>query len=222
MQHVIIKVFQADRWIKEEKEAVAANRAPRRRLTPEVRRAELLEHALAVFARRGLGRAGHAEIANAAGVAVSTSFVYFPTRVALMRAVLDEVAAFQTDLAVRAHSGDKPAPEKIREHVRAFANAVDTHPDYARVWLDLSTAIREDVWPQYLAFQDRILAIIGKTIERGKEEGEIASDVDADSEAWLIVGSAQMLAQMKFTQFPADRLDRFIDRLVSTAVGSSK
>jgi len=76
------------------------------------------------------------------------------------------------------------------------------------------------VWPQYLSFQDGILDIITATIERGKAEGEISPDVDADTEANLIVGSAQMLAQMKFTNFPAERLQRLIVRLVETAVGS--
>ena len=200
--------------------AMAVTKSARRRLSREARQAELLEHALAVFARRGLERAGHTEIASAAGVAVSTTFVYFPTRVALMQAVLDEVSAFQIALAERAHSTKAPAPERIREHIRAFTEAVDTHPDYARVWLDLSTAIREDVWPHYLEFQDRVLAIIGQTIEQGKRDGTISRDIDVDAAARLIVGSAQMLAQMKFTAFPATRLERFIDLLVSTAVGA--
>jgi AcrR family transcriptional regulator len=45
-----------------------------------------------VFAEGGLGAARHAEIAERAGVAVSTVFVYFPTREDLVRDVLDAVA----------------------------------------------------------------------------------------------------------------------------------
>jgi AcrR family transcriptional regulator len=66
----------------------------RRRLSPGARRAELMACALAVFARRGLGEARHAEIAAEAGVSVATVFVYFPTREALVDAVLDEVDGF--------------------------------------------------------------------------------------------------------------------------------
>ena len=65
----------------------------RRRLAPEARRAELMAVAIEVFARRGLGEARHAEIAAEAGVSVPTVFVYFPTRDALVHAVLDHVAS---------------------------------------------------------------------------------------------------------------------------------
>ena len=54
--------------------------APRKRLPPEQRKAQLLETALEVFARRGFGRAGHAEIAEAAGVAVSPAGAVAPGR----------------------------------------------------------------------------------------------------------------------------------------------
>ena len=58
----------------------AAPRSARKRLPPDERRAQLLAIAIDVFAERGLGAARHAEIAERAGVAVSTVFVYFPTR----------------------------------------------------------------------------------------------------------------------------------------------
>ncbi|MCC7410566.1 MAG: TetR/AcrR family transcriptional regulator [Gammaproteobacteria bacterium] len=199
--------------------AATPARTSRRRLRPAARRAELLGHALAVFARRGLGRAGHAEIAAAAGVAVSTVFVYFPTRADLVDAVLDEVDRFQTELARSIHARAAPASELVLDHIRAFTAAVATHPDHARVWLDWSTAIRDEVWPRYLRFQDGIVAIITVTLQRGQREGDIHPSVDTDAEARLIVGSAHMLAQMAFSRCPPERLERYMRTLLATAVG---
>jgi AcrR family transcriptional regulator len=54
----------------------------------------LLQHAIRVFARWGIGGARHAEIARKAKVAVPTVFFYFPTRKALVNSVLEEVARF--------------------------------------------------------------------------------------------------------------------------------
>ncbi len=197
----------------------AARRASRRRLAPDARRAELLGVALRVFARRGLGRAGHAEIAAEAGVAVSTVFVYFPTRDALRDAVLDEVDRFQTGLARRVHDSDRPAPEVVLAHITAFSEAVDASPDHARVWLDWSTAIRDDVWPRYLRFQEGIVGIIATTLRRGQREGDVAAGIDPDAEARLVVGSAHMLAQMKFTNCPPEPLARYVRALVQAATG---
>jgi TetR/AcrR family hemagglutinin/protease transcriptional regulator len=188
-----------------------------RRLDPTERRPQLLQCAIRVFARRGLGGAHHAEIAREARVSVPTVFFYFPNREALVMAVLDEVARFLTEMAVRIHSGGGAAPRIVLDHAQAFADSVETHTDYARVWLDWSTAIREEIWPHYLEFQERIVAIIADTIRRWRLEHRIIDD-EAEDDARLIVGSAHMIAQMKFTRCPADKLEHFLRRLVRSTL----
>lgn len=188
------------------------------RLSPEQRRAQLLACALRVFARRGLSGAHHAEIAHEAGVSVSTVFVYFPSRADLVDAVLTEVARWLLDMAERIHAEETlPAPEVILRHARAFADSVDSHPDHARVWLDWSTAIREETWPRYLEFQDRVVGILEKTVRRGQREGSIPRHVDPEDDARLVVGAAHMLAQMKFTRLEPARVERFIRALARAA-----
>lgn len=201
---------------------VATPRARARRLSPADRRAQLLSCALRVFARRGLGAARHAEIAKEAGVSVSAVFFYFPTRTALLQAVLDEVERFLVEMGERVHATtDLPAPRVVLEHARAFADSVDRHPDYARVWLDWSTAIREEIWPRYLQFQERMVRMIAKTIKRGRRQGSFAADVDAEDAARLIVGSAHTVALMKFTHRTPATIDRFLRVLARAAVGAA-
>jgi len=173
-----------------------------------------------VFARRGLGGARHSEIAREAEVSVPTVFFYFPTRDALVKAVLDEVARFLTDMTVQIHGSGGAAPDIVLAHAKAFTDSVDTHPDYARVWLDWSTALREEIWPLYLEFQENIVGIIANTIRRWQRERGM-SDEEAEDDARLIVGSAHMLAQMKFTRCTPEKLDHFMRTLVRSAIGSS-
>lgn len=45
---------------------------PRTRLSPQKRKLQLMEIALEVFAKRGIGRGGHADIAEIAQVSVAT------------------------------------------------------------------------------------------------------------------------------------------------------
>lgn len=195
----------------------STKRARARRLDPAERRPQLLQCAIRVFARRGLGGAHHAEIAREARVSVPTVFFYFPTREALVMAVLDEVARFLTEMAVRIHSGGGAAPRIVLDHAQAFADSVETHTDYARVWLDWSTAIREEIWPHYLEFQENIVAIIANTIRRWRLEHKIVDD-EAEDDARLIVGSAHMIAQLKFTRCPADKLEHFLRTLVRSTL----
>ena len=173
-----------------------------------------------VFARRGLGSARHSEIAREAKVSVPTVFFYFPTREALVKAVLDEVARFLTDMTVEIHTSCEPAPDIVLAHTKAFADSVDTHPDYARVWLDWSTAMREEIWPQYLEFQENIVGVIANTIRRWQHERG-TPDEEAEDDARLIVGSAHMVAQMKFTRCAPEKVDRFLRTLVRSTLGNS-
>lgn len=192
-----------------------------RRLLPSARRAQLLACALRVFARRGLGEARHAEIAQEAGVAVPTVFFYFPTRDDLVHAVFDEVARFYLELAEQAHGRDLPVPRILFEHALAFAESVDTHPDHARVWLGWSTAICGEVWPRYLDFQARLVRVLKRTIRRGQREGTFAADVNPEDTALFLLSAAHIVAQMKFMRRAPEKVERFLRTLVRLAIGGT-
>lgn len=196
-----------------------AARPRARRLLPAERRAQLLTCALRVFARRGLGEARHAEIAKEAGVAIPTVFFYFPTRNELVSAVLDEVERFYIELAEQVHGRDLPAPQILLQHAIAFAESVDTHPDHARVWLDWSTAIRDQVWPRYIDFQGKLVRILEKTIRRGQRKGTFAADVDPEDAALLGFSAAHMVAQMKFLRRAPEKVERFMRAVVRSVLG---
>jgi TetR/AcrR family hemagglutinin/protease transcriptional regulator len=191
----------------------------RTRLKPEERKAQLLETALEVFARRGFGRAGHAEIAQAAGVAVSTVFLYFPTRKVLVTSVLDEVGRFYVDLAQRVHAEGGPVVEVFAEHRRQFHATVETHPHRSRIALDWSTAAREDVWPLYLEFIDELVRNHMTTIRRGQMSGEVPATVDPETSALMLIGTAQMTAQLRLAGTESEKLERMSALMIGAALG---
>ena len=200
---------------KARKNAALRQSAGARRLAPAARRAQLLACAMAVFARRGLGAARHAEVAAEAGMSVPTVFVYFPTRDALVQAVLDEVARLVLDDVLRPlQRTEVPAPAVLRGSALAFADAVDRYPDHARVWLDWSTSVRDELWPRYLEFQDRVQALLVATTLRGKAEGSLPAHLDAEDAVRVLIGSAYMIAQMKITGTDSARVRHFVESLV--------
>ena len=134
----------------------------------------LLACALRVFARRGIGAAHYAEIAALARVSVPTVFVYFPTRAALVDAVLAEVERFYIALAEQAHASRRPAPEVVTAHAMAFARSIDEHPDHATLLLNWSSAVRTEHWPRYQAMETRVVALLARTLARGQRQGSIA------------------------------------------------
>jgi TetR/AcrR family hemagglutinin/protease transcriptional regulator len=199
---------------------VERTRRRARRLPPADRRQQLLDCAIKAFAARGLGRAAHADVARTAGVSVPTVFAYFKTRAQLVQAVLDGVSGYFDAIADRFHPPTTLAPRALLGHAIAFATSVESDPDYARVLLEWSTAIRDDVWPLFLRWQERMLQRCDATIRQGQREGSIGADIDPESAALMIVGSGWMVIQMSFTGWPSERVQRFLLAQLRGAIGA--
>lgn len=206
--------------------SIAGSGAPERRrasrLEKSERRAILLQTAVAVFARRGIGEAHHAEIARKAKVSVPTVFFYFPTRKALVDAVLEEVARFFTEMAERIYAERRPAPEIILKHMRAFADAVDTHPHHTRVMLEWSTALRHEVWPAFLQFQERVIAMLAQAIRRWRIETGSDLDRETEDDARVIAAAGYVLVQMKVAKLPDSRIERFMHSVLRDSLGDGQ
>ena len=190
-------------------------RAPaRRRLPPAERRAQLLEIAVDVFAERGLGAARHAEIAERAGVSVSTVFVYFPTREDLVRDVLQVVADHFLGLLEDAHGSDGPCADILQSINGNMVEQLASRRSFVLVWLEWSSAVREDVWPAYRAFTERAVALTQQTLERGQREGSVAQDADCESLARLFASSSQSIARLQLGEVDAETIARYQETLL--------
>jgi len=172
-----------------------------------------------VFARRGLGGARHTEIAREAKVSVPAVFFYFPTREALVREVLEEVARFFEGMIEAVPSVERSAPEIIMERLRTWTEAVRRFPDHTCVILEWSTAIRSEAWPLYLKHYERILARNRETIRNWRTA--IGSDriEDSENDARVIAATGYVLSQMKMTRVPMDKIERFMQTVVRDTVG---
>jgi TetR/AcrR family hemagglutinin/protease transcriptional regulator len=201
-------------------ERARAPRARKRaaRLAPAERRAQLLASALAACARRGVGAVRHADVAAAAHVSLPAVFHYFPTRDALVNAVLAEIERLYLDMTLEAAAG-ADAGDRLRRHAQAFVRSVDTHPDHARVWLDWSTAVGDQVWRRYLRFSERVHAEVEATIRRGRRDGSVASDIEPKDAARLFVAAAYAVVQMKLAGASRAEVERFQRSLVRAVTG---
>jgi AcrR family transcriptional regulator len=112
------------------------------RMSPDERRASLLDMAGAVFAVREYANASVSDVAALAGVSEALVFRYFPTKAALHSAVL---RSWARDLSARMDAADVPdAP--TRERVSTVLQVLlDDADDGARWWLDASSFPSESV-----------------------------------------------------------------------------
>ena len=112
---------------------------PRPRMSGTDRRHQLLEAALAVFARKGFEGTTTKEVAGAAGVTEAIIFRHFPTKQALYTAVLDyrvQSPEFQEALdGIKACMERNDDDEVLRAIARAILKSYREDPGYERVLL---------------------------------------------------------------------------------------
>jgi TetR/AcrR family hemagglutinin/protease transcriptional regulator len=197
----------------------ASRKGRARPLPPRERKALLLRCAVKVFARCGIQGASYAEIAREARVSVPAVFVYFPTRARLVRAVLDEVVRFALEITQRIHDDVRPAPEIVFDHGRTLMEMLRTHPEYLRVQLEWGAAMRDEVWPMYLRFQDQLVGIMAATIRRWREETGSDPDKRVEDDARLLFSAGPMLAQMTFARVPRHKIEQFSETVVRDVFG---
>lgn len=168
----------------------------RTRLSPEARRKQLMECATKVFSRRGIGRAGHAEIAELANVSVATVFNYFNTREDLVDDVLTEVEQRILALVNDTFTDNKAPLECIRDYVERLVDTTFNEPDVVHIWLEWSSSVREDVWPRFTNVQERINEIIGNSLQAGFEQQQLTSAMDAKNSAQALTAAFYLAVQM--------------------------
>jgi AcrR family transcriptional regulator len=96
--------------------------APRRRLSPDERRRHLLQVAADLMTRRGVDAVHFPEVAAAAGVTRQLVYRFFPSRQALIMAVLED---FADDLTRRLGQGAwRSMPRNLDEATRMFVEAI--------------------------------------------------------------------------------------------------
>lgn len=190
------------------------------RMDPMGRYRQLLSAAMRLCSREGIVNTNHARVAAAAGVSTPTVFLYFPTRLDLLNAVLDEVELYLLKLVDRSSENEITASKKLISIVGAYSDAIDSDSAYARIFLNWGAATTDQTWRKFLLFQDRLLEKFERIVDNGKRSGEVSQTVNPVWAAHLICGAGTIIAQMKFRGLAASEIEDFFRALVRASLKS--
>ena len=198
-----------------------ARRAPQ--LEPAARRAQLLDCAMAAFAERGIGGAGHAQVAERAGVSTPTVFAYFPTRQDLIRDVLLEVHRRATGLIRDGLIRNGLAgPGSPREHLAALLAATEAQvradPDTMRVYLDWVTSCDAAAQALFRSLLVETLGLYSAYASAAIASGELPATADAQDLGHFIFGTCHMIVQMTFLDSPPGRIARYREMMLASLI----
>lgn len=188
--------------------AKSKTNAPRKRLSPDARRAQLLAIAIDVFAEMGLERAGHGDIAKRAGVSTPTVFNYFPNRDALVAAVLVQMDVFVDEMFQRVPKRADNRRHRILQLAGAFQNMVAEQPNAAKLLLKWGVSFDPDIRPAYLDFQGRMINRMVAVLPDNPPD--LAK---ARAEARILYGASNLFAAMAFDNFRPEEMIDFVGRI---------
>lgn len=189
-------------------------------MPPEQRRAQLVRVAVQVAAATGVQRMTHAEVAEQAHVSTPTVFRYFPDREALVTAVIGEVDRFYRAMARQFHDTHEPTSDTLHGHVLAFADSLQTHSEYAIVWLEWSVSFRNEfgLWDTFVDFQEFIIAQLTRTIRGCQDKGIVGSTVSAADSARLITAGSYAVTQLVQMKRSREIVEHFAEQIVNQAL----
>jgi AcrR family transcriptional regulator len=172
-----------------------AEPAPRWQRRPDARPQELLEAALALFVERGYAATRLEEVAQRAGVAKATLYLYYENKLELFKAVVRHALVERFDEVAKAHAGKRlAAREELAGILAAFVQRVADSPLSGIPKLVIAESGN---FPEIARFYHeevirRGRAMVVGVLERGAASGEFRK-VDTDY-AWRIVIAPLLIA----------------------------
>jgi TetR/AcrR family transcriptional regulator, mexCD-oprJ operon repressor len=155
--------------------APATDRQPRRRADAERNIAAILDAGLACFSRNA--EASLIDVARAAGVGRVTLYRHFPTREALVDAVLAHAISRANTALEAVAVDDGPTPEALGRLIHSSWQIVDHHRS-------LLAAAQRDLPPARIRHHhDQAIARVERLIGRGQREGDFRADLPRP---WLV------------------------------------
>jgi TetR/AcrR family transcriptional regulator, fatty acid metabolism regulator protein len=179
------------------------------------RRAELLEAAVRVFARKGFHQSRVGDIAEEAGVAHGLLYHYFRSKDEVLETIFRETWTQLVADTQRIEMAGVPLREQLRRFARIYLGSWLVTPELVRV------LVREVARSPEVG--DRVDEIRGlfqalqRIIEAGRDRGEVRVDVDAQVAAWAVYGALEeILTGWVLGQLPGEEED--VERAVATVV----
>ncbi|MFE1594779.1 TetR/AcrR family transcriptional regulator [Nocardia sp. NPDC058705] len=172
-----------------------------KRVDVNARRADILDAAVRVFARKGFAASRIEDVAAEAGVAKGSVYLAVSSREELLTAAFDQYRARAQEQLAMSAAGS--ALDRLAELIRATVAMLAAHPDYARVLLDVWAARTPiDMAAVYAEYR----AAVAELLREAGADGQLRAGI-GEGHAAVIVGAIEGC----LVQWLADEQVRLID-----------
>jgi AcrR family transcriptional regulator len=160
----------------------------------EQKRERLVTAAAQVFAMRGYRNATMDEVAQAAGTAKGTLYLYFKDKEALFYAVFEWLIAQMLTRDSAINQENVPTPQRLYALAEETAHFMTENREWFSLTLDVwaaagSTDSREEFATAMREMYAQYRVVIADIICTGQKRGELRADLDADALGAALTGA---------------------------------
>jgi TetR/AcrR family fatty acid metabolism transcriptional regulator len=186
--------------------------------TKDARRRQILDAAVGVFADQGFHDARIQDVAKRAGVAYGLVYHYFGSKQALLREVFDENWSVFADVCEQIAASDRSPSDALRAILDYVVGAFRTYPDAVAVLtLEYGRNQRHGELLSH-AHVGRVRDVLTQLFRRRQRQGTLASDVDCEVLAMVLLGSLETTVAAVVARGPDADPTALVDRFHHTLV----
>ena len=154
----------------------------------------IIDKATCEFAEKGFKGAGLSAIARNAGVSVGVIYKYYADKEELFRACISKSIDYLDEALASAGGEGKDLPEMIRALVRQTQEACREHPEYFRMYHQITTSDDVQEAAQLAEIIERPSAKAYRdAIRKAQKDGRIDGQIDAGAGAFFFDNLMMML-----------------------------
>ena len=194
---------------------------PRKRLSADERRPQILKCAVRVFARSNYRAATVADVAAEAGISEALIYKFFPSK----KAIFLEILRHMSERIVSAWQDEQDREENALRALRnmgmEYYDRMIKHPDELRVQFQAISEVSDQAIADQLRQDHRnYMGSIAKVLKRGMRQGTIRRDLDVTALAFLFNGAGILMNMMWLLAFDREfteaRTSGLIDHLLDS------
>ena len=185
----------------------------------EFRTSEILEAARVVFAQQGFNHSTMDDIADAAGVAKGTLYLYFPSKRDLFLATLREGVVALHERVRDEIAEARTSADRVRAFMAARLRYCAENRDFFRIYYTefASLQIRAaNAQPEFQDLYDEQAALLEQILRRGMLAGEVR-ELDTAKSAHLIYELTRAAIAKHVLQWPDEPIETTIDLVFNFA-----
>lgn len=197
---------------------VMDGRSRRAQAQREVRRKQILERALGVFAERGYHQTSISDLVKAAGVARGTFYLYFESKSAIFVELVDQLleGVASSVVGVDESEGAPPIEDQLLDRLSRIVRTITANRAITRMLFREAIGLDEAIDDKLRQFYAALHAYLMMALQGGQRIGQIRRDIDLEITATCILGSVkQVVDQYLLTETPEFDVDRMASGILT-------